>query len=98
MPSGGGEDQFLAGTSQYQAIFSSEAIAEQQKELAEMIGELRAFPSIVMWVVNNEGWGQYDSATLARYVKGLDPSRLVDAESGRLGVGTQATGLPATHT
>src|SRR3546814_14277394 len=48
MPSGGGEDQFLAGTSQYQAIFSSEAIAEQQKELAEMIGELRAFPSIVM--------------------------------------------------
>src|SRR3546814_2854334 len=96
MPSGGGEDQFLAGTSQYQAIFSSEAIAEQQKELAEMIGELRAFPSIVMWVVNNEGWGQYDSATLARYVKGMDPSRLVDADSGWQ-IGRAPGGTPVTN-
>src|SRR3546814_10448421 len=86
MPSGGGEDHYLAGTSQYQAVFPSETMAEQQKQLAEMIGELRAFPSIVMWVVNNEGWGQYDAATLARLVKGLDPSRLVDATSGWLDV------------
>src|SRR3546814_11020679 len=47
MPSGGGEDQYLAGTSQYQAIFPSETLAEQQKQLSEMVGELRAFPSIV---------------------------------------------------
>src|SRR3546814_4645670 len=61
MPSGGGEDQYLAGTSQYQAIFPSETLAEQQKQLSEMVGELRAFPSIVTWVINNEGWGHYDS-------------------------------------
>mgnify|MGYP001967932537 CR=1 FL=1 len=82
MPSGGGEDQFLAGTSQYQAVFPSDAMAQQQQELAAMVGDLRAFPSIVLWVINNEGWGQYDSATLARFVKGLDPSRLIDADSG----------------
>jgi hypothetical protein len=86
MPAGGGEDQFVAGSSQSQAVLSSEVMAEQQNELAHMIGSLRAFPSIVLWVVNNEGWGQYDSATLARYVKGLDPSRLVDADSGWLDV------------
>jgi beta-galactosidase/beta-glucuronidase len=68
MPSGGGEDQFVTGTSKSQAVLSSDAMAENQNELAAMIGDLRGFPSIVMWVVNNEGWGQYDSATLTRYV------------------------------
>ncbi|MDH7640721.1 glycoside hydrolase family 2 protein [Sphingomonas oryzagri] len=82
MPSGGGEDQFITGTSQAQAVMSSDMMAENQNELTRMVGELRPFPSIVLWVVNNEGWGQYDSATLARYVKGMDPTRLVDADSG----------------
>jgi beta-galactosidase/beta-glucuronidase len=98
MPSGGGEDQYLAGTSQYQAVFPSETMAEQQKQLSEMVGELRAFPSIVMWVVNNEGWGQYDSATLARFVKGLDPTRLVDANSGWLDVAPEASDVSDIHT
>jgi len=98
MPSGGGEDHYLAGTSQYQAVFPSETMAEQQKQLSEMIGELRAFPSIVMWVVNNEGWGQYDAATLARFVKGLDPSRLVDATSGWLDVAPEASDVLDIHT
>jgi hypothetical protein len=86
MPSGGGEDQFVTGASKSEAVLSSDAMAENQNEFAEMIGDLRGFPSIVMWVVNNEGWGQYDSAMLARYVKGMDPSRLVDADSGWLDV------------
>ncbi|HEY0624804.1 glycoside hydrolase family 2 protein [Sphingomonas sp.] len=98
MPSGGGEDQYLAGTSRYQAVFPSETMAEQQKQLSEMIGELRAFPSIVMWVVNNEGWGQYDSATLTRFVKGLDPSRLVNANSGWLDVAPDASDVLDIHT
>src|SRR3546814_17596327 len=51
-----------------------------------------------MWVVNNEGWGQYDSATLARYVKGMDPSRLVDADSGWLDVAPEASDVLDIHT
>jgi beta-galactosidase/beta-glucuronidase len=98
MPSGGGEDQFVTGTSKSQAVLSSGAMAENQNELAEMIGDLRAFPSIVMWVVNNEGWGQYDSATLARYIKGMDPSRLVDADSGWLDVAPGASDVFDIHT
>jgi beta-galactosidase/beta-glucuronidase len=44
MPSGGGEDQFVTGNSQSQAVLSSDVMAEQQNELAHMIGDLRAFP------------------------------------------------------
>lgn len=98
MPSGGGEDQFVTGNSQSQAVLSSDVMAEQQNELAHMIGDLRAFPSIVLWVVNNEGWGQYDSATLARYVKGIDPSRLVNADSGWLDVAPGVSDVFDIHT
>lgn len=98
MPSGGGEDQFVTGTSQYQAVMSSDMMAENQNELTRMVGQLRGFPSIVLWVINNEGWGQYDSATLARYVKGMDPSRLVDADSGWLDVAPFVSDVFDIHT
>ena len=39
-------------------------------------------PSIVMWVVFNEGWGQYDTERLTSWVRSLDPGRLVDNASG----------------
>jgi len=98
MPSGGGEDQFLAGTSQSQAVLSSDVMAQQQFELSHMIGDLRAFPSIVLWVVNNEGWGQYDSATLTKFVRGMDPSRLVNSDSGWLDVAGRDSDVFDIHT
>ncbi|MDT8758307.1 glycoside hydrolase family 2 [Sphingomonas psychrotolerans] len=98
MPSGGGEDQFVAGTSQSQAVLSSDMMSDQQAELSQMIGDLRAFPSIVMWVVNNEGWGQYDSATLTRFVKGMDPSRLVNSDSGWMDVAPRDSDVFDIHT
>lgn len=98
MPSGGGEDQFVTGSSQSQAVLSADNMAQNQTELTRMIGQFRAFPSIVLWVVNNEGWGQYDSATLARYVKGMDPTRLVDADSGWLDVAPAVSDVFDIHT
>lgn len=98
MPSGGGEDQFVAGTSQGQAVFPSSTMADHIGELTRMIGNLRAFPSIVLWVVNNEGWGQFDSDTLSRTVKGLDPSRLVDANSGWMDVAPGVSDVFDIHT
>ncbi len=53
-----------------------------EKELKAMIDNLRFFPSIVMWVNFNEGWGQYDTKRMAEWTKSYDPSRLVDAISG----------------
>ncbi len=39
-------------------------------------------PSIIMWVVFNEGQGQHDTKELCDMVKKLDPSRLVNQASG----------------
>jgi hypothetical protein len=51
---------------------------------AEM-AELHNFPSIIGWIVFNEGWGEWDrtaTGQLTDQVKALDPSRLVNAHSG----------------
>lgn len=51
-------------------------------ELGRMIDSLSHFPSIVMWVPFNEGWGQYDTKRVTEGVKKRDPSRLVNNASG----------------
>ena len=51
-------------------------------ELDRLVQTHRNHPSIVMWVVFNEGWGQYDTERLSAWVKQLDPSRLVNNASG----------------
>ncbi len=53
-----------------------------ENELFRMVDGLRNHPSLVVWVLFNEGWGQYDTEALARWLKELDPSRLVDDASG----------------
>jgi beta-galactosidase/beta-glucuronidase len=86
MPSGGFDDQAVRRGSDRQATFSSAAMAEYQAELSRMIGALRNFPSIVMWVTNNEGWGQYDAGTVGRLARDIDPSRLVNSATGWMDV------------
>jgi len=39
-------------------------------------------PSIIQWVLFNEGWGQYDTERLVREIRKLDPTRLVDNAAG----------------
>jgi hypothetical protein len=55
---------------------------EFETELLRMIRHLENHPSIVTWVLFNEGWGQYDTERLAQWLKTLDPTRLVDNASG----------------
>ena len=43
---------------------------------------LQGHPSIVTWVLFNEGWGQFDACAAAEAVHGLDPTRPIDATSG----------------
>lgn len=57
---------------------------QHELELRRMLGRLHNFPSIVMWVVFNEGWGQYESKAMAQWVKAIDGSRLVNGDSGWL--------------
>ena len=57
--------------------------AEQfEAELAELIESFSFFPSIVMWVPFNEGWGQYDVERIDGMIREMDPTRLVNATSG----------------
>jgi hypothetical protein len=51
-------------------------------ELQRMIEGRGNHPALITWVLFNEGWGQYDTERLAAWVKGIDPSRLVDDASG----------------
>ncbi|KAF2643649.1 putative hydrolase [Massarina eburnea CBS 473.64] len=58
-----------------------------EHELARMIEQLKSHPSIVTWVIYNEGWGQNidDIGTdwrLTDLVRSLDPTRLVDSVTG----------------
>ncbi len=58
-----------------------------QAELTAMINGRRSHPSIVLWIVFNESWGQNQfgssgTTTFTNLVKSLDPSRLVTNATG----------------
>ncbi|MEU6491685.1 PA14 domain-containing protein [Streptomyces sp. NPDC046984] len=61
---------------------STAARTEYEREMKEMIDEHISSPAVVMWVVFNEGWGQYDIGRVASQAKSWDPSRLVNNMSG----------------
>jgi len=53
-----------------------------EQELVRMVAALGNHPSIIMWVVFNEGWGQHDTERYVELVGELDPGRLVNNASG----------------
>ncbi|MGH7581778.1 MAG: sugar-binding domain-containing protein [Gemmatimonadales bacterium] len=61
---------------------TDEGKEEFESELHQVVDALRDHPSIVMWVPFNEGWGQHDTERYVAWLKGYDPTRLVDNASG----------------
>ncbi|HXG10534.1 MAG TPA: glycoside hydrolase family 2 TIM barrel-domain containing protein [Gemmataceae bacterium] len=61
---------------------SPESAQQFERELKAMIDFLHNHPCIVMWVIFNEGWGQYDTVRLTKWTKEYDPTRLVNSASG----------------
>jgi hypothetical protein len=61
---------------------SPESARQYERELKRMIDGLYNHPCIIMWVVFNEGWGQFDTKRITHWTKTYDPSRLVDCASG----------------
>ena len=53
-----------------------------RKEWAEIMQQFHHFPSIVVWVPFNEGWGQYKTKDITEWTMRNDPSRLVNSASG----------------
>ena len=47
-----------------------------------MVHMLAGHPSIVAWVLFNEGWGQFNACDAAERIHALDPTRPIDATSG----------------
>lgn len=78
MPSG---DKFISST-QPDIKRTSASATQFETELKALIDTHYNHPSIVMWVVFNEGWGQYDTPRVTKLAKELDPSRLVNNASG----------------
>ena len=74
--------QKAKGTPEGRAPVSPEAAQQFELELHRMILQHEDSPAIIMWVIFNEGGGQYDTARLTDEVKGWDPSRLTDSATG----------------
>lgn len=67
-----------------------EASAKQfELELQAMVDTHFNYPSIIMWVVFNEGWGQYDTVRVTDWIVNYDRSRLINSVTGwnDMGVG-----------
>ncbi len=56
--------------------------AQYYLELEELINTLYNCPCVAMWVLFNEGWGQFDAAEALHRTLALDGSRTVDHASG----------------
>ena len=61
--------------------------AEFQRQLEILVKQHRNYPSIISWVIYNEGWGQitepyYPEFGLTDIVHQLDPTRLIDSTTG----------------
>ncbi|HWI55591.1 MAG TPA: glycoside hydrolase family 2 TIM barrel-domain containing protein, partial [Bacillota bacterium] len=62
---------------------TSEAARRQfEMELHRVVEQKANHPCIVMWVLFNEGWGQFETERLVRRLKVADPARLIDSASG----------------
>ena len=52
------------------------------REMKETIRILKMHPSIAVWVIFNEGWGQFQAEDMTKIAREADPYRLIDQASG----------------
>lgn len=52
------------------------------REMKETIRLLKGHPSIAVWVIFNEGWGQFHAEKVTELARACDSSRLIDQASG----------------
>ena len=82
----------------YFAREDAEARAEFHAMADETLDQLYNCVSLGVWVPFNEGWGQFDSASMTAHVKALDPTRIIDSVSGWHDQGVGKTELKSLHT
>ena len=65
MPSGGEE----IDPDDPDAIRTKESADQYKTELLEMVKQLGNYPSIIVWVPFNEGWGQFQTEQITKLIK-----------------------------
>lgn len=53
-----------------------------EKSMIDTVLELYNHPSIFMWTIFNEGWGQFNSSYLSEKLMQIDDTRFIDSTSG----------------
>jgi beta-galactosidase/beta-glucuronidase len=61
---------------------TTESESIYRNEWRTIMDKLYNFPSIVVWVPFNEGWGQFKTKDIVQVTQQQDPSRLVNSASG----------------
>jgi beta-galactosidase/beta-glucuronidase len=87
MPSGFLPGQFVAPNDDGEGVRKSSSTQAYELDLQRMINRLAHHPCIVVWVLHNEGWGQFDTHRLTQRIRSLDPTRVINSTSGWLDVG-----------
>ncbi len=59
-----------------------ESAEQLEFEIKEEMDQLKFFPSIVTWVIFNEGWGQYETKRVVDWCMNYDKTRVIDGVSG----------------
>ena len=64
-------------------LHKDEASREMFRKCAEaLVNQLKNHPSICLWTIFNEAWGQIDSDNVYTWFKQLDDTRFIDTTSG----------------
>ena len=78
--------QDMVCSRKFESKITAASAKQWELEQRRMIDHLHNHPSIIQWVVFNEGWGQYDTERLTAWTKAYDPTRLVTGVSGFMDV------------
>ncbi|TGM78198.1 glycoside hydrolase family 2 [Leptospira mtsangambouensis] len=66
-------------------------------EIDKTVNLLKNTVSLSVWVLFNEGWGQFDSIQLTEKLKKLDDTRTIDSVSGWYDQGQESSELKSLH-
>ncbi len=66
----------------YGQTVDDDAAKQWFSEFKAMVDWLHNHPSIIMWVVFNEGWSQHNTEFYANWIDQYDPTRIINCASG----------------
>ncbi len=55
---------------------------QYKAELKQIMDHLAFFPSVAVWTIFNEGWGQHQTKETVEWAMKYDPTRIIDGVSG----------------